>query len=285
MTMDYCQTGIVGMGDIGDHARQPVHLHLRTQQGLYALYVTPLSLRLCIQILREYLQGRYVLLLSLSGVQVAAQARLSLAQWLRQQGIQAHSVRSAFALVPAQQIDLLTRLPYSQIAFTDTSLSPDEVVRVQVEQVLQDTFASPRWHEVILPELDNQLYCESREDRFTQVLCSNRQLLANMISCCLRICLQSHLPEFPAIVEDFPPLIHEQLWQYTAQGLAPLSAGRTADGVEMHVALGTPDRSACVMAQSCPHVSQIQRGFILRWCGDGGWKICSTEEVNSVQPW
>lgn len=280
MTTDYRQMDIAGVGNVGTLARQPVHLHLRAQEGVYALYATPLLLRLCAEVLREYLGARYLLVLSLSSAQVAAQAHLSLAQPLRQQGIQAHSVRSAFALVPAQYIHQLALLPHSHLAFADTPLSPDDVARADVEQALLDTFASPEWHVVIRSELGNRLYCESREDCFTQILSGDRQLLANVLSCYLRACLRAHLPEF-ASLEDFPPLIHEQLWQYAAQGLAPLSAGRIADGVEMHVALGTPDRSACVLAQSCPHVSQIQRGFILRW-RSSGWDICSTEELNSA---
>lgn len=282
MATDYRQMDIADAGGAGALARQPVHLHLRAQEGVYALYATPLSLRLCAQLLREYLHGRYLLLLSFSSAQVAAQAQLSLSQWLRQQGIQVHSVRSDYALIPAQHIDHLTLLPHSYIAFTDTPLSPDEVARVDVGQALLDTFASPEWHVAIRPELDSRLYCESREDRFTQILSGDRQLLASMLSCYPRTCLRSHQPEFSSL-EDFPPLIHEQLWQYAAQGLAPLSAGRIPDGVEMHVALGTPDRSACVLAQSCPYVSQIQRGFILRWCSSG-WDICSTEELNSAPP-
>lgn len=282
MTTDYRQMNIVGVGNVGTLVRQPVHLHLRAQEGVYALYATPLSLRLCAEVLREYLGARYLLVLSLSSAQVVAQAQLSLAQWLRQQGVQAHSVHSVFALVPAQHVEHLALLPHSYIAFTDTPLSPDNVARVDVGQALLDTFASPEWHVAIRPELDSRLYCESREDRFTQILCGDRQLLANMLSCYLRACLRSHLPDFSSL-EDFPPLIHEQLWQYATQGLAPLSAGRIPDGVEMHVALGTPDRSACVLAQSCPHVSQIQRGFILRW-RSSGWDICSTEELNSAPP-
>lgn len=274
------QMDMAGMENTGAIARQPVHLHLRAQEGLYALYATPMMLSLCVEILREYLQGRYLLLLSFRSTEVLAQARVSTAQWLRQQGIQAHSVRSVFALVPVQHVERLARLPYSHIAFTDTSLSPDSVANVDVEQALLDTFASPEWHLVIRSELDSRLYCESREDRFTRILCGDRQLLANVLSCYLRTCLRSHVSEFSS-VDDFPPLIHEQLWQYAAQGLAPLSACRIPGGVEMHIALGTPDRSVCVLAQSCAHISQIQRGFILRWCSNG-WEICSTEELNSA---
>lgn len=280
MATDYHQRDTVSTGNNWHPARQPVHLHLRSQKGVYALYATPLPLRLCAQILRDYLPGRYLLLLSFSSAQIAARTQLSLSQWLRRQGLQAHSVRSDFALVPVQHIDHLALLPHSHIVFTDTPLPPDNVARMNVEQALLDTFASPEWHSVIRPELDNRLYCESREDRFTQILCGDRQMLANMLSCYLRTSLRLRLPEFP-LSEDFPPLIHEQLWQYAAQGLAPLSAGRTEDGVELHVALGTPDRSACVLAQSCAHVSQIQRGFILRW-RSSGWEICSTEEMGST---
>jgi hypothetical protein len=84
--------------------RQPVHVHLRQQEDVYALYATPLPLRLCVDVLQEYLQGRYLLLLSFSNKQMLARPNQSLAQWLRRQKLQAHSIRSSFALVPAQHV-------------------------------------------------------------------------------------------------------------------------------------------------------------------------------------
>jgi hypothetical protein len=231
--------------------------------------------------MREYLRGYYLLLFSWGGAHVTARAPLSLAQWLRQQGLQAHTVRSSFALVPARCLDQLALLPQLHLAFADTPLEPDDVAHADIDQMAIDTFASPDWHLVISSELGNRLYYESRDDRFTQILCKDRALLADVLSCWLRSCLQWHLPDLPPL-EDFPPLIHEQLWQYAAQGLAPRGAGRIPDGVEMQVELGTPDRSACVLAQSCPHVSQIQRGFILRW-RSSGWDLCSTEDLSPGQ--
>jgi len=277
MTTDYRPADTTGIGK----PDLPSHLHLRAQQGVYALYATPLSLRLCTKAVREYLRDYYLLLLSWSGAHVTAFTQLSLAQWLRQQGLQAHTIRSLSPLGPAQQLDPLVLLPHSHVVFTDPPLRPGEAAHVDVEQILLDTFASPDGHTVISPELSNRLYCESRDNRFTHVVCRDRALLAGVLSHWLRTCLQSRLTDLP-YPDDFPPLIHEQLWQYATQGLAPQSAERIADGVEMQVALGTPDRSACVLAQSCLHTSQIQRGFILRW-RSSGWEICSTEELSSGQ--
>lgn len=260
---------------------QPAHLHLRAWGGLYALYATPLPLHLCADAMRECLHGWYLLLLSWNNAPVTTRSWHSLAQWLRQQGLQVHTVHSPFALVPAQHMNQLARLPHTYAVFTDTPLSPDDVAHIDVEQILLDTFASPEWYKVINPELGNRLYCETRDNCFTHIVCSDRALLADVLSHWLRTRLQSYLPDIP-YPEDFPPLIHEQLWQYAVQGLAPRSAGRIADGVEMQVELGTPDRSACVLAQSCPHVSQIQRGFVLRWLSSG-WDICSTEELDPGQ--
>ncbi len=277
MTTDYCPADTAGSGK----PQQPAHLHLRVREGLYALYATPLPLYLCAGAMREYLHGCYLLLLSWSDAQVTARSWHSLAQRLRQQGLQVHTVRSPFALVPAQHIDQLALLPYSHAVFADTPLSPDDAAQVDVEQILLDTFASPDWHTVIHHELGNRLYCESRDNCFTHIVSSDRALLADVLSRWLRTCLRTYLPDI-AYPEDFPPLIHEQLWQYATQGLAPCGAGRIAGGVEMRVELGTPDRSACVLAQSCPHVSQIQRGFVLRWLSSG-WNLCSTEELDSGQ--
>lgn len=275
MTTDYCPTDIAG----GGNPEPPAHLHLRAREGLYALYATPLPLRLCADTLREYLRGCYLILLSWSDAQVPTRSWHSLTQWLRQRGLQVHTVRTSFALVPAQHIDQLALLPHLHAVFADTLLSPDDIAHVDVEQILLDTFASPDWHTVIHHELGNRLYCESRDNRFTHIVSSNRALLADVLSHWLRTRLRGYLPDI-AYPEDFPPLIHEQLWQYATQGLAPRGAGRIADGVEMQVELGTPERSVCVLAQSCPHVSQIQRGFVLRWLSSG-WNLCSTEELNS----
>ncbi|MER3474534.1 MAG: hypothetical protein C4335_11000 [Armatimonadota bacterium] len=266
-----------GGNSVMEQVVQPlVHLHLRAQEGVYALYGTPFPLRLCAEILREYLQGRYLLVLSFSSKQALARPDLTLVQWFRQQGLQAHSVRS-FALLPVQQVQELARLVQTHLAFTDTPLSPDELARVDIEPLIVDTFASPTWYTVLQHEVGATLYWESRDDRFSHLLCRERPVLAGVLSQLLRRCLQTHQPEL-AVLDDFPPLIHEQLWQYAGQGLAPMGVTATPHGVELQVALGTPDRSVCVLAQSCPHFTQIQRGFILRW-QNGNWDLCSTESV------
>lgn len=262
--------------DIGANEQSPhppVHFHLRAQEGVYALYGTPSPLRLCAEILQEYLQERYLLVLSFGSKQMLARPDRTLAQWLRQQGLQAHSVRS-FALLPAQQLLDLARLKQTHLAFTDTSLSPDELARMDIEPLLVDTFSSPTWHTVLQHEVGGSLYWESRDDRFSHLLSRDRPLLASLLSWLLRYYLQALQPNLSEL-DDFPPLIHEQLWQYAGQGLALMSGTVAPHGVELQVALGTPDRSVCMLAQSCLHIGQIQRGFTLRW-GSAGWELCST---------
>lgn len=278
MVTDHNKTDINSSGEAEPFLHQPVHLHLRAQQGVYALYGTPFPLRLCVQILQESLQARYLLLLSFSNRQLLACPNMSLAQWLRQQGLQAHSIRPPYALVPIQQLCSLAGLAQERLVFTDTALSPDELAQIDIEKLLVDTFSSTAWHTVLGQEIGNRLYWESRDDRFSHLLCADRQILAGVLSQFLWAYLRSHLPDVP-FSKDFPPLIHEQLWQYVGQGLAPGSVTRTPSGVDVQVALGTPDRSVCVLVQSCAHTSQIGRGFVLRW-RDGAWGLCSTEECD-----
>lgn len=278
MVTDYNKTDINSSGEAEPFLHQPVHLHLRAQQGVYALYGTPFPLRLCVEILQECLQARYLLLLSFSNRQLLARPNTSLAQWLRQQGLQAHSIRALYTLVPVQQLHNLAELAQEHLVFADTSLSPDELAQIDIGTLAVDTFSSTAWHTVLGQEVGNRLYWESRDDRFSHLLCAGRQILAGVLSRFLRAYLRSHQPEVP-FLEDFPPLIHEQLWQYAGQGLAPGSVTRTPNGVDLQVALGTPDRSVCVLVQSCAHTSQIERGFVLRW-QDGVWDLCSTEEFD-----
>lgn len=278
MVTDYNKTDIRSSGESEPFLHQPVHLHLRARQGVYALYGTPFPLRLCVEILQECLQARYFLLLSFSNRQLLARPNTSLAQWLRQQGLQAHSIRAQYALVPVQQLHNLAELAQEYLVFTDTSLSPDQLAQIDIETLAVDTFSSTAWHTVLWQEVGNRLYWESRDDRFSHLLCADRQILAGVLSRFLRAYIRSHQPEVP-FLEDFPPLIHEQLWQYAGQGLAPGSVTRTPNGVDVQVALGTPDRSVCVLVQSCAHTSQIRRGFLLRW-QDGAWELCSTEGFN-----
>lgn len=259
---------------------QPVHLHLRQQEDVYALYATPLPLHLCADVLYEYVQGRYLLLLSFSNKQMLARPNQPLAQWLRQQSLQAHSIRSSFALVPAQHIHDVARLTQTYLIFTDTPLSPDQLAHMDIEPLVTDTFSASTWYTALHHEIDNRLYWQSREDRVSHLLCRERELLQKVLSRFLRAYLQFHQPDLPA-VDDFPALIHEQLWQYAGQGLAPGKVTSTPNGVDMQVALGAPDRSVCVLAQSCPPVTQVGRGFILRW-RNACWEICSTEEFSDT---
>ncbi len=242
-----------------------VHVHLRAQEGVYALYGTPLPLRLYVDIIKEYLRGRHLLLLS--PVEVHP---------FEEQGVPVHIVRSSFLLVAARDMHYLAHLMQPNLLFTDTALLPEELASLSVEQLVVDTFACPTWHVVMEPAIGNLLYGEIRDGCCTHLLSKERSLLTEVLSQFLRAYTQHHLPEL-SLPEDFPPLIHEQLWQYAAQGLAPLGVERTPDGAEFRVALGTPDPRACATAPACTHVSQIQRGFILRWHGDG-WDLCSTEE-------
>lgn len=276
MFTDHHRVDTDDMGAIEQSAHPPLHLHLRAQEGVYALYSTPFPFRLCAEILREYLQGRYLLVLSFGSKQMLARPDLTMAQWLRQQGLQAHSVRS-FALLPARQLPELARLRQTHLAFTDTFLSPDELARMDIDPLLVDTFSSPTWHTVLQHEVGGSLYWESRDDRFSHLLSRDRPLLASVLSWLLRRYLQAHQPNL-SVLDDFPPLIHEQLWQYAGQGLAPMSGAVAPHGVELQVALGTPDRSVCVLAQSCLQIGQIQRGFTLRW-GCAGWELGSTGSV------
>jgi len=256
---------------------QPVHLHLRVQESLYALYITPLALNLWAQFVRDYLSERYLLIISLASRARLSRPQLSLAQWLRQQGLQAHSVPPSYALVPCEHLDQLARLAPSTVTLADTTLSPDDVWRLDVSPLEMDTFAATSWQAAFHEELGNRMYCESRGDRFIHLLSGERDLLADVLSRFLRSYLLAQQQEQCSSLDDFPPLIHEQLWQYATQGLAPQRLQVTSAGLELSVALGTPDRSVCPLAQGCALVSQIQRGFVLRWC-DGSWDLCSTEE-------
>lgn len=256
--------------DDGVHASEhipypSVHVHLRAQEGVYALYATPLPLRLCVDIIREYLDERHLLLLS--PVEMHP---------LEEQGVPVHTVRSSFLLVAARDMHYLAHLMQPHLAFADTSLLPEQLESLSIEQLIVDTFVSPMWHLTIHPAIGNLLYGEIRDGCCTHLLSKERSLLTDVLSQFLRAYMQQCLPDLSA-PKDFPPLIHEQLWQYAAQGLAPLGVERTPDGAEFRVALGTPDPRACATAPACTHVSQIQRGFILRWHG-GGWDLCSTEE-------
>lgn len=244
---------------------KPVHVHLRAQEGVYALYATPLPLRLCVDIIKEYLDERHLLLLSPVEIHL-----------FEEQGVPVHIVRSSFLLVAARDMHYLAHLMQPHLLFTDTALLPEELASLSVEQLVVDTFASPTWHVVMDSAIGNLLYGEIRDGCCTHLLSKERSLLTDVLSRFLRAYMQGHIPELSAL-QDFPLLIHEQLWQYAAQGLAPLGAERTPDGAEFRVALGTPDPRACATAPACTHVSQIQRGFILRWHG-GGWDLCSTEE-------
>ncbi|GIV21473.1 MAG: hypothetical protein KatS3mg023_3224 [Armatimonadota bacterium] len=250
--------------------RQPVHVHLRAQEGVYALYGTPLSLRLCVDILQEHLQGRYLLLL-----------RTVQMQWFEERGLPVHSVPPSFLLIPVQHAHHLAQQAFPHLAFADTPLSPEDLEALHVERLVVDTFTSPLWHLVVDPAISNVLYGEIRNECCTHLLSKERSLLTGVLSRFLRAYTRYHLPDI-APLEDFPPLIHEQLWQYATQGLAPQGVERTPKVVEIKVALGTPDPGACVTTPACPHVSQIQRGFVLRW-QDSGWDLCSTEECATWQ--
>lgn len=259
-------------------SRLPAHLHLRSQEGAHALYAAPFPLHCCTHILRRCLQGSHLLVLSLGSAQLATHPQMSLAHWLRQQWVSAQPVQSTFALVPLQSLEQIIRLPQSHLVFVDTPLPIDDLAQVDLQQAMVDTFASPEWHTVLLPELAGRLYCETRDGYFTQMVCRDRSVLAEMLACFLLSYLRS-LGVPTSCLVDFPPLVHEQLWHYATHGLAPLSASSGADGVILHVALGTPDRQVCRLAQSCLHISEIQRSFALRW-NKNGWAICSTEEMN-----
>jgi hypothetical protein len=280
MGRDDHRTDAAGNGLPESTFQPPVHLHLRVQEGLYALYGTPLPLHLCADILLDHLSERYLLLLALDYGQGHMPTYSSPAQWLRRQGLQAHSVPPSFAVIPVQQFPRLAPMPCSYLAFTDTPLPPDELTRVNVERFVVDTFAASDWHTLISPELDNRLYWDSRDARFTHLLCSERRLVAQVLWRFLRSYLHFHQPGVSP-EEDFSPSIHEQLWHYAEQGLAPQDVKSTPFGVEMYVALGTPDRTACVLAQSCLHVTQIQRGFVLRW-EHNRWNLCSTGDVHEA---
>jgi hypothetical protein len=256
---------------------QPVHLHVRVHEGVHALYATPLVLSLCTDTVLERLAGRYLLLLSVNGARRISETQVSLAHWLHQQGLQAHSIAPFFALIPAQQMPQLANLSLNHLTLTDTSLSPDELSQLNLLHLLVDTFASSSWQVLFDERLNNFLYCETRDNRFTQLLCRERAFLTHVMARFLGAYLRFHEPD---VVPEplFSPLTEEQLWQYALQGLSPLGVERTEHGRQVRIALGTPDRSVCILAHSCPHMSQIQRSFILRW-GDNGWEICSTEET------
>jgi hypothetical protein len=249
--------------------RQPAHVHLRAREGVYALYGTPLSLRLCVDIFQQHLQGRSLLL------------RPVHAQWFEERGLPVRSVSPSFLLIPVQHAHHLAQHAFPHLAFADTPLSPEELEALHVERLVVDTFTSPLWHLVVDPTIGNSLYGEIKDECCMHLLCRERFLLTDVLSRFLRAYMRYHLPDI-APPEDFPPLIHEQLWQYAAQGLAPQGVEHTSDGIEIRVALGTPDPGACVTTPACPHVSQIQRGFVLRW-QDSGWALCSTEECATWQ--
>ncbi|MCS6950199.1 MAG: hypothetical protein NZ520_07060 [bacterium] len=227
------------------------------------------------------MKGSHLLVLSFGSAQLATHPEMSLAQWLRQQGVIAQPVQSEFALVPLQSLEQISRLPQSHLVFMDTPLPLDRLVLLDLQHALVDTFASLEWHTVPLAQLEGRLYCETRDGYFTQMVCRDRSLLAEMLVCFLLSCLGTQGASTSCLV-DFPPLVQEQLWHYAAHGLAPLSVRNTSNDVYLHVALGTPDRQVCRLAQSCLHVSEIQRSFTLRWSLDG-WEICSAEEMNQAQ--
>lgn len=262
-------------GGLASRVAHPVHLHLRAQEGLFALYVTPLCLELCAELLSEYLHERFLLVLTFDSSARIGRNDLTLAQWLRQEGVQAHSI-SSYALVPAKHLSDLARLSPSRVVFAETALLPDELAGLDITPMELDTFAASSWGAAFHKEVGNRLYCESRNNRFTHLLSSERRLVMDGLSKFLRAYLLAQQQQVSSL-EDFPPLIHEQLWQYAAQGLAPRRVHVTNEGLELLVALGTPERSACLMAQACAHMTQIQRGFVLRWDG-GTWEICSTED-------
>ncbi len=255
----------------------PVHLHLREQDGVYALYCTPLPASLCGRFLRPYLQAGYLLIVRLATRSLLARPDLTPAQWLRLQGLQAHSIPPSYALVPARYLEDLVNLSPLNLLVLDTARSPDEVAQVDIAPMEVDTFACVSWRTLFPDAVGNRFCCELREERTAHLLSLERPILADLLSRFLREYIQTLQPGVP-MMGDFPSLVHEQLWQYAAQGFAPLRVQDTEHGVEMSVALGTPDHSLCVMAQSCQHMSQIQRGFVLRWHG-GTWDLCSTEEM------
>jgi hypothetical protein len=260
-----------GEGEIPDYiSRQPVHLHLRAQEGVFALYSTPLSLRPCVDIFQKHLQGRHLLLLTPVPM-----------QWLQERALQAYPVASSFLLVPAQHMHHLPYQLFPRLTFADTPLLPEELHPLHLDSLVVDTFTSPLWHEVVDTVIGNLLYAEIRSDCGVHLICKERSLLTCALSQFLRAYASHHLPEV-ALPEDFPPLVLEQLWHYAVQGLAPLGVERTTHGVEIKVALGTSDPRACMTSPTCPHISQVQRGFILHWHGSE-WGICSTQELDSAR--
>ena len=261
----------VGRGDPIRLPRQPVHVHLRAHEGVYAVYATPLPLRLCADLIPAYLKERHLLLL-----------RPVKTRWFQQQGLSVQILRHGVRLLAARDMYYIAQMEPTHLAFTDTALPPGELQTSSVAHLAVDTFTSPTWHAVIDPALGNLLYVQLKGRYRMHLLCKERSLLASVLSRFLRAYIYHHLPE-EASLPDFPPLIHEQLWQYATQGWAPQSVLRTQEGMELKVALGTPHLRACVTASPCPHVSQIQRGFVLRW-HDGGWDLCSTEDCHSWQP-
>ncbi len=249
---------------------KPVHIHLRAQEGVFALYCTLFSVRPCVNILQKHLQGRNLLVVSpVPG------------QWFQESGLQAYPVPPSFLLVPAQHMHHLPYQSLSHLAFADTALLPEELHGISVEDLVVDTFTSPLWHELVDTPIGNLLYAEIRNDCCVHLICKERSLLNIALSRLLRAYTRYHLPEV-ALPEDFPPLVLEQLWHYAVQGLAPLGVERTPHGIEIKVALGTPEPDACVTSPPCPHISQIQRGFVLHWHGSE-WGICSTQELDSAQ--
>jgi len=250
---------------------KPMHMHVRAQEGVFALYCTPFSMRPCVDIFQKHLQGRHLLVFSPVP-----------AEWFQGRGLQAHSVPSSFQLVPAQHMHHLPFQSLERLQFADTALLPEELEPLDLNRLVVDTFTSALWHELVDTVIGNLLYAEIRSDCCVHLICKERSLLNIALSRFLRAYTQYHLSEV-ALPEDFPPLVLEQLWYYAAQGLAPLGVERTPNGVELKVALGTPEPDACVASPPCPHVSQIQRGFILHWHGSD-WNICSTQELDLTQP-
>lgn len=261
-------------------SRLPAHLHLRSQEGVHALYAAPFPLHCCAYVLRQFLHEQ-LLVLSLGSGPFASRPAVSLADWLCQHGIFAQPLQSRFALTSLQSVEQLARVPQSHLVIADTVLPAESLAQIDLQRALTDTFSSPEWHTVLLPELGSRLHCETRDGYFTQMVCRDRTLLSEVLTCFLLSCLSAQGQGANSLMR-FPPLVQEQLWHYAAHGLAPLNARRLSDGVALQVALGTPDRRVCTLAQSCMHTSEIQRGFTLRW-RPAGWEICSTEEALYAQ--
>jgi hypothetical protein len=159
---------------------QPVHLHVRVHEGVHALYATPLVLSLCTDTVLERLAGRYLLLLSVNGARRISETQVSLAHWLHQQGLQAHSIAPFFALIPAQQMPQLANLSLNHLTLTDTSLSPDELSQLNLLHLLVDTFASSSWQVLFDERLNN--FCTARRGTIVSLSCCAASVLSSPMS-------------------------------------------------------------------------------------------------------